>query len=188
MAEGKKKRSQGKECSFFGCSNRMYDANGKKTRFRFFTFPKDEKLRRIWENRVARKSGKDGFRITKATKFSTTSEIVQVGNANVDSLRILASKALCKLNNELVEKVKLLTSNEDKSPIFSVNNLADGEKCKHYTGFPNYAVFIAVFDLLKPGMNGENVKLVSAPNAHTGRGRRRRLSGKEQFLLTLMRL
>ena len=67
MAEGKKKRSQGKECSFFGCSNRMYDANGKKTRFRFFTFPKDEKLRRIWENRVARKSGKDGFRITKAT-------------------------------------------------------------------------------------------------------------------------
>ena len=258
MAEGKKKRSQGKECSFFGCSNRMYDANGKKTRFRFFTFPKDEKLRRIWENRVARKSGNDGFRITKATvvcnvhfrtddilrvpggsrldlrkgavplkwnerpkekekkrtaprqretslnvnksppkssnqdhsvkKFSTTSEIVQVGNANVDSLRILASKALCKLNNELVEKVKLLTSNEDKSPIFSANNLADDEKCKHYTGFPNYAVFIAVFDLLKPGMNGENVKLVSAPNAHTGRGRRRRLSGKEQFLLTLMRL
>ena len=121
-------------------------------------------------------------------KLSTTSEIVQLGNADVDSLRILASKALCKLNNELVEKVKFLSSNEDKSPIFSVNNLADDEKCKHYTGFPNYAVFIAVFDLLKPGMNGENVKLVSAPNAHTGRGRRRRLSGEEQFLLTLMRL
>ena len=72
--------------------------------------------------------------------------------------------------------------------MFSVNNLADDEKCKHYTGFANYAVFIAVFDLLKTGMNGENVKLVSAPNAHTGRGRRRRLSGREQFLLTLMRL
>ena len=121
-------------------------------------------------------------------KLSTTSEIVQVGNADVDSLRILASKALCKLINELVEKVKLLSINKDKSPMFSVNNLADDEKCKHYTGFPNYAVFIAVFDLLKPGMNSENVKLVSAPNAFTGRGRRRRLSGKEQFLLTLMRL
>ena len=72
--------------------------------------------------------------------------------------------------------------------MFSVNNLADDEKCKHYTGFPNYAVFIALFDLLKPGVNSENVKLVSAPNAHTGRGRRRRLSGKEQFLLTLMSL
>ena len=34
----------------------------KKTHFRFFTFPKNEKLRGIWENRVARKSGKDGFR------------------------------------------------------------------------------------------------------------------------------
>ena len=80
-----------------------------------------------------------------------------MGNADVDSLRILASKALCKLINELVEKVKLLSSNKDKSPMFSVNNLADDEKCKHYTGFANYAVFIAVFDLLKTGMNGENV-------------------------------
>ena len=72
--------------------------------------------------------------------------------------------------------------------MFSLINPSDDEKCKHYTGFSNYAVFIAVFDLLKPGMNGENVKLVSAPNAHTGRGRRRQLSGKEQFPLTLMRL
>lgn len=40
---------------------------GKKTRFRFFTFPKNGKLRCIWENRVVRKSGNDGFCITKAT-------------------------------------------------------------------------------------------------------------------------
>ena len=51
-------------------------------------------------------------------QLSTTSEIVQLGNTNVDSLRILACKALCKFNNELVQKVKLLTSNKDKSPIF----------------------------------------------------------------------
>ena len=47
-------------------------------------------------------------------------------------------------------------------------NLTDDEKCKHYTGFPKYAVS----DLLEPGMNGENVKLVSVPNAYTGRGHR----------------
>ena len=41
--------------------------------------------------------------------------------------------------------------------------MTEDEKCKHYTRFPQYAVFIAVFDLLEPGMNGENVKLVSAP-------------------------
>ena len=114
--------------------------------------------------------------------------IVQLGNANVDSLRIFASKALCKLSNKLVEKVKLLSSNKDKRPIFSAINMTDDEKCKHYTGFPKYAVFIVVFDLLEPGMNGENVKLVSVPNAYTSRARRRRLSGKEQFLLTLTRL
>ena len=48
--------------------------------------------------------------------------------------------------------------------------------------------FFAVFDLLEPGMNGENVKLVSVLSAYTGRGRRRRLSGKGQFFLTLIRL
>ena len=41
--------------------------------------------------------------------------------------------------------------------------MTDDEKCKHYTRFPKYAAFIAVFDLLEPGMNGENVKLVSVP-------------------------
>ena len=54
--------------------------------------------------------------------------------------------------------------------------MTDDEKCKHYTRFPKYAEFIAVFDLLEPGMNGENVKRVSVPNAYTCRGRRRRLS------------
>ena len=117
-------------------------------------------------------------------QLSTTSEIVQLGNANVDSLRILASKALRKPNNELVEKVKLLSSDKDKSPIFSViiKYMTDDEKFKHYTGFPRYAVLIAMFYLLEPGMNRENVKLVSVPNAYTGRVRKRRLSGKEQFL------
>ena len=69
-----------------------------------------------------------------------------------------------------------------------MNNLIDDEKCKHYTGFPNYAVFIAVFDFLKAGKNGENVNLVSAPSAHTARGRKRKVNGEEQFLLTVMRL
>ena len=88
----------------------------------------------------------------------------------------------------IVEKVNLLSSNKDKSPIFCVVNMTDDEKCKHYTGFPKYAVFIVLVDLLETGMNGENVKLVSVPNAYTGRVRRQWLSGKEQFLLTLMRL
>ena len=66
--------------------------------------------------------------------------------------------------------------------------MTDDEKCKHYTGFPKYVVFIVVFDLLQPGLNGHSVRLLSVPNAYTGRARRRLLSGKEQFLLALMRL
>ena len=55
------------------------------------------------------------------------------------------SKALCILSNELAEKLKLLLVIRTKVQFFSVDNLADDEKCKHYTGFPNYAVSIAVF-------------------------------------------
>lgn len=60
----------------------------------------------------------------------------------------------------------------------------------HYTGFPNYAVFVSVLNLLQPGDNGENIRLVSAPNSRpeTGRGCKRSLTGEQQFLLTLMRI
>ena len=64
------------------------------------------------------------------------------------------------------------------------------EKCKHYTGFPNYAVFVSVLNLLQPGNNGENIRLVSAPNSRPGtrRGCKRSPTGEQQFLLTLMRI
>ena len=61
-------KSQGKQCAYFGCSNRMYDANGNRTRFTFFSIPRGKKIRRVWENRMSRKSGKDGFVITNAMK------------------------------------------------------------------------------------------------------------------------
>ena len=60
---------------------------GKKTRFRFFTFPKNEKIRRIWENRVPRKSGKDGFRITKVTVVCSVQQMTYcVFQGGVDEL------------------------------------------------------------------------------------------------------
>ena len=54
MAEGTKKQSQGDESSFFGSSNRMYDATGEKNTLQIFYIPKNEKLRWIWENRVTK--------------------------------------------------------------------------------------------------------------------------------------
>ena len=71
---------------------------------------------------------------------------------------------------------------------FSVDVIESDEKCKHYTGFPNYAVFVSILNLLQPGSNGKNTRLVSAPNSRpeTGHGRKRSLMGEQQFLLTLM--
>ena len=66
--------------------------------------------------------------------------------------------------------------------------MTDDEKCKHYAGFPKYAAFIVVFDLLESGMNGDNVKLVSVPDAYTGRARRRRLSGTDEVTERLLHL
>ena len=34
---------KGKHCSYFGCSNRMYDANGNRTGFIFFSIPRGKK-------------------------------------------------------------------------------------------------------------------------------------------------
>ena len=69
--------------------------------------------------------------------MSTKSEVAQFGNANVDSLRISACKALCKLKNQLVQNVKLLTSNKDKSPIFPVINMTDDENVSIILVSPN---------------------------------------------------
>ena len=68
MEEGTKKQSQGDECSFVCCLNRIYDATAKKKHaVDFLHFQGMKSFVEFAENRVARKSGKDGFRITKVT-------------------------------------------------------------------------------------------------------------------------
>ena len=37
------KKSQEKQCAYFGCSNKMYDANGNGTSFSFFSVPRERK-------------------------------------------------------------------------------------------------------------------------------------------------
>ena len=85
-------KSQGKQCAYFGCSNRMYDANGNRTRFTFFSIPRGKKIRRVWENRMSRKSGKDGFVITNATRVCNVhfqqSDIVRVPGGSRLRLKI----------------------------------------------------------------------------------------------------
>ena len=53
-----------------------------------------------------------------------------------------AFNALSAANNQLTEKVKILSRKKADSPVFSVDVMKFDEKCKHYTGFPNYAFFL----------------------------------------------
>ena len=53
-----------------------------------------------------------------------------------------AFNALSAANKQLTEKVKILSRKKADGPVFSVDVIKSDEKCKHYTGFPNYAVFV----------------------------------------------
>ena len=67
-----------------------------------------------------------------------------------------AFNALSAANKQLTEKVKILSRKKADGPVFSVDVIKF--QCKHYTGFPNYAVFVSVLNLLQPGNNGENIE------------------------------
>ena len=101
-----------------------------------------------------------------------------------------AFNALSAANKQLTQKVKILSRKKADGPVFSVDVIKSDEKYKHYTGFRNYAVFVSVLNLLQPGNNGENIRLVSAPNPRpeTRHGHKCSCTGEPQFLLTLMRI
>ena len=67
---------------------------------------------------------------------------------------------------------------------------SDDQTCNHYTGFKTLHRYMAVFDFLDFGGNGENVILYHSQNKQDvdGRGRPRPLSPMESLLLTLMRV
>ena len=86
-------KSQGKQCAYFGCSNRMYETNGNKTGFIFFSILCGKKNSRVWENRMSRTtSRKDGFVITNATRVCNLhfqqSDIVRVPGGSRLRLKI----------------------------------------------------------------------------------------------------
>ncbi|KAK2561962.1 hypothetical protein P5673_015389, partial [Acropora cervicornis] len=70
-------------------------------------------------------------------------------------LRLLENKCadLEKAVSELEDKNQALQSNA-----FSLSRFTSDEAMLFYTGFPNYKVFLASFEYLDPGDNGENVR------------------------------
>jgi hypothetical protein len=92
------------------------------------------------------------------------------------------------MDEKVVSMEKQLTENR-----FSIDNLSDKD-IVFYTGFSTRRTFNALLKFLNPGVNGENMILKSSDSSglvvETGvkRGRRRKLSPQDQFLLFLCRL
>ncbi|XP_068743411.1 uncharacterized protein [Montipora capricornis] len=119
-------------------------------------------------------------------------------NETLKQLRLLENKCadLEKAVSELEDKNEALQSN-----VFSLSRFTSDEAMLFYTGFPNYRVFLASFEYLDPGDNGENVRYWLScdneiPSEHyetpaqlgVKRGRPRSLKPQEEFFLTLCRL
>ena len=85
--------------------------------------------------------------------------------------------------------------------IFTVDNFTSDEDITFYTGFPSYDVFMATYNYLNPGQNGENIRFWCSvsndvdpeyyerePELGVGPGRPRTLNAKEEFFLVMCRL
>ena len=153
-------------------------------------------------------------RATKIISACTTNEIIALGaastsldempstekdlNETLKQLRLLEKQCtdLEKAVSELEDKNQALQSN-----VFSLGRFTSDEAMLFYTGFPNYKVFLASFEYLDPGDNGENVRYwlscdIEIPSEHyeslaqlgVKRGRPRSLKPQEDFFLILCRL
>lgn len=85
--------------------------------------------------------------------------------------------------------------------IFTIVNFTSDEDITFYTGFPSYDVFMATYNYLNPGQNGENIRFWRSvsndvdpeyyerePELGVGPGRPRTLNAKEEFFLVMCRL
>ena len=119
-------------------------------------------------------------------------------NETLEQLRLVEKKCadLEKTVADLEDKNQALQSN-----VFSLSRFTSDEAMLFYTGFLNYKAFLASFEYLDPGDNGENVRYwlsgdnevssehyVSLPQLGVKRGRPRSLNPQEEFFLTLCRL
>ena len=63
----KRRRSLGRQCVAYGCSNFFYRTDGSPSGHHFFKFPQANPAKSVWCNRIKRVDGKDGFKVTNSS-------------------------------------------------------------------------------------------------------------------------
>ena len=76
-----------------------------------------------------------------------------------------AEKRIIALENEgtgLLEKLTAAEKNFEgmTEPVFDSQRFKSDENISFYTGFPKYGTFVATYEFLNPGVNGENMILL----------------------------
>ena len=64
----KRQHSEGIQCCYYKCTNRVYMNNGQRSPFNIFKVLLENPLKSSWCNRMGKVDGKDGFVVTKHTK------------------------------------------------------------------------------------------------------------------------
>ena len=109
-------------------------------------------------------------------------------------------QTICNLrqeNDELKKSSEQMTKQSKiVEPLLDLNRLTSDRYIAFYTGFPNYDIFIALFNFLNPGTHGENIRYVRAKpgdfyvttdNGERKKGRPKKLKPIEEYFMVLRR-
>jgi hypothetical protein len=121
-------------------------------------------------------------------------------------------KSICLIQEESVQnsghmkkQIEILKKqSEIIEPLLNLNSLTSDQDIAFYTGFPNYDIFIALFNYLNPGTHGENIRYVrekpndfyvaiddgepEKENGERKKGRPKKLKPIEEYFMVLCRL
>ena len=112
---------------------------------------------------------------------------------------------LKKSSEQMTKQIEILKKqSEIVEPLLDLNRLTSDRDIAFYTGFPNYDIFIALFNFLNPGTHGENIRYVRAKpgdfyvttnngeleqkNCERKKGRPKKLKPIEEYFMVLCRL
>ncbi len=115
------------------------------------------------------------------------------------------NKDLKQSSEQMKKQIEILKKqSEIGEPLLDLNRLTSDRDITFYTGFPNYNIFLTLFNYLNPGTNGENIRYVrekpvdfyvttdngeiEKKNCERKKGRPKKLQPIKEYFMVLCRL